>query len=469
VSPALVLPDAAAEIEVPTQIAEPPSGALLADDDATMRNSGPPPTLILSPGDGGRPGALRWPELPWRAWLERARTLFVTRPSAATLRKAALAALGVVGLVAAFAYGRERRDESLYAAAARAATAAAYRDYLARCALCAHRAEAEAALLALEGYATPTTSGASLAITPQPAPRGEPARTAAAPSQGRTAARAAPSTATSAPAPAPRIAPGTVFRDSLGEAGQGPPLVMLAGGSFTIGDPTRTIPSATPLRTVRIAPFALGEREVTRGEFRAFVDATGHETDAQQNGGCRVSRDGTQVRDRWSSWKRGPFSQSDQSPVICVSWRDAQAYVAWLAQRTGRRYRLPTEAEWEYAARAGSTGTYWWGEDGSSGRANCAGCGRGSRKRTVDADEFEPNPWGLRNTAGNVWEWTCSVFEPRYAGAEARCAASSSLGERAIRGGSWAQGAEFLRSAYRASAPPGLASDTVGFRVALDP
>jgi formylglycine-generating enzyme required for sulfatase activity len=148
-----------------------------------------------------------------------------------------------------------------------------------------------------------------------------------------------------------------------------------------------------------------------RGEFAAFVAATGHKTD----GACWTHTD-TEWKERADrNWSSPGFMQNDRHPVVCVTWDDAKAYAAWLSKKTGKTYRLPSEAEREYATRAGTTTPFWWGSAISPQQANYNGTadpyqGGGSkgewRKATVPVDGFKANPWGLYNVHGNVWEWT---------------------------------------------------------------
>jgi len=144
-----------------------------------------------------------------------------------------------------------------------------------------------------------------------------------------------------------------------------------------------------------------------------------------------------------------------------VSWLDATAYAQWLTQQTGHQYRLPTEAEWEYAARAGTQTKYWWGNEIGSNNANCDNsyCGD-SYQYTAPVGSFAANPFGLFDTAGNVYEWTCSEFQARYAGKEQQCAQ---------RGGSWYNEQGFVRAAYRIDYSDVNRSVHVGFRLASLP
>ena len=166
-----------------------------------------------------------------------------------------------------------------------------------------------------------------------------------------------------------------------------PEMVEIPAGSFVMGSaPTGGLYHSwdeVPQRTVRMQGFALGKYEVTFDEWDACAAA----------GGC-AHRPG----DR--GWGRG------LRPVVYVSWEDAKQYVAWLSQRTGRRYRLPSEAEWEYAARAGTTTHFWWGNAADRNRANCAGCGsQWDDRQTAPVGSFPPNAFGVHDMHGNVKEW----------------------------------------------------------------
>jgi formylglycine-generating enzyme required for sulfatase activity len=152
--------------------------------------------------------------------------------------------------------------------------------------------------------------------------------------------------------------------------------------------------------------------------------------------------------------------------VIYVSWEDAVAYAEWLSDQTGRNYRLPTEAEWEYAARAGTTTRYWWGDDLGSNRANCFGCSsKWDGTQTAPVGSFEANKFGLYDTAGNVWEWTCSAYSRSYDDSASQCVSSGGE-ERVLRGGGWIDDGGYLRSARRAADDPGFRLNGVGFRLA---
>ena len=194
-------------------------------------------------------------------------------------------------------------------------------------------------------------------------------------------------------------------------------------------------------------PFAVGKYEVTFAEWDACV----------ADGGCG----GHRPED--SGWGRG------RRPVINVSWDDAKAYVRWLNRKTGKQYRLPSEAEWEYAARAGTTTRYNWGDDIGRNRANCANCGsRWDLKQTAPVGSFAANPFGLHDVHGNVWEWVEDCRSGNYKGAPTDASAwtDGDCSSRVLRGGSWFDGPRNLRSADRIRFRAGNRHFGFGFRVA---
>ena len=229
-----------------------------------------------------------------------------------------------------------------------------------------------------------------------------------------------------------------------------PEMVAIPAGTFTMGSPAteaRRGDIEGPQHRVTIAkPFALGKYEVTFAEWDACTAA----------GGC-AHRPGDQ------GWGRG------RRPVIDVSWDDAKAYVAWLSRKTGKTYRLPSEAEWEYAARAGTPTRYSWGDEIGSNRANCRGCGsQWDWKQTAPVGSFAPNHMGLHDMHGNVWELVEDCWNGSYNGApsDGRAWLTGLCRARALRGGSWTDDPGFLRSAYRVGHPTMLPDDGIGFRLA---
>ena len=241
-----------------------------------------------------------------------------------------------------------------------------------------------------------------------------------------------------------------VFQDVLRDGTPLPEMIGIPTGTFEMGDLSGDGNSdERPVREVTFrTPFAISKFEVTFDDYDRFAKAEGRPLPNDEG------------------WGRG------SRPVINVSWEDANAYADWLSEQTGKQYRLPTEAEWEYAARAGTTTRFPWGNNRARGRANCRDCGSewDDKRRTAPVGSFEKNPWELRDTAGNVWEWTEDCWHEDYAGAPTDGSAwlDSSAGDcslRVKRGGSWYSASKGIRSANRDSLKPGLRTDNTGFRL----
>jgi formylglycine-generating enzyme required for sulfatase activity len=245
-------------------------------------------------------------------------------------------------------------------------------------------------------------------------------------------------------------------------------MVWIPAGTFQMGDIQGGGESdEQPVHQVSVAQFAMGRYEITVGEFRQFVNATGYKTDAEKGGDC-WTWDGEWQPVKNVNWHDPKFSQKNNHPVVCVSWNDVDAYARWLSQQTGQNYRLPTEAEWEYAARAGTNTKYWWGNEIGVNQANCHNehC-KDNFGYTAPVGSFMANPFGLYDTVGNVWEWTCSEYENRYQGKEKRCVSDAGL--FVLRGGSWNGDAWRTRAAYRNGDGPNYRIDFLGVRLARHP
>ena len=244
-----------------------------------------------------------------------------------------------------------------------------------------------------------------------------------------------------------RFQSGKKFRDCP----ECPELVVVPEGTYMMGSPSSEAGrygDEGPVHRVTIArPFAVGVYEVTFAEWDACVS----------DGGCG----GYRPSDR--GWGRG------SRPVINVSWADTQGYVRWLSRKTGKGYRLLSESEWEYAARAGTGTRYWWGDGIGRSRANCNGCGsRWDRRQTAPVGSFPANAFGLHDVHGNVREWLEDCWNASYNGAPAEGSAwmSGHCSKRVLRGGSWDINPRNLRSAIRNSYTTGLRYVSIGFRVA---
>jgi formylglycine-generating enzyme required for sulfatase activity len=192
---------------------------------------------------------------------------------------------------------------------------------------------------------------------------------------------------------------------------------------------------------------------------------------ADETGGCWTWTGSKWEKDSARSWRDPGFEQTDDHPAVCVSWQDARAYTEWLSRETGRDYRLPTEAEWEYVTRAGTTTRYWWGDDIGRNNANCYDCGsQWDRKGTAPVGTFRPNGFGLYDVHGNVWEWVADCYEEdAYKTHENYPAMVGSWYDfcvRVFRGGSWVSIPRLLRSANRGGTVADFRISDVGFRVA---
>jgi formylglycine-generating enzyme required for sulfatase activity len=259
---------------------------------------------------------------------------------------------------------------------------------------------------------------------------------------------------------------GDVFRDCP----DCPEMVVIPSGQFTMGSPLSEhgrFDSEGPQHNVSVRPLAFGRHLVTVEEFSVFVRETGHEI-----GACD-----------WPSgtnWQSSGFVPKD--PVVCISWNDAQAYIAWLNGKVHSSghgiagdsgpYRLPSEAEWEYTARAGTETARWWGEAIGAGNADCNGCGSPwDNKQIAPVGSFAANPFGVFDMLGNVWQWTEDCWNESYLGApnDGNAWLSGDCGKRVLRGGSWSNLPKFVRAAARNRDEAGNRSHDyasyVGFRV----
>ena len=259
-----------------------------------------------------------------------------------------------------------------------------------------------------------------------------------------------------------------------------PEIVAIPAGMFMMGSPASEegrYERESPTRLVTIArPFAIGVYEVTRDEYSRFVLATNHESGPES---CLVNEDHHWVERAGRSWRNPGFPQSVREPAVCVSWEDATAYVSWLSGRTGMDYRLPSAAEWEYAARAGTTTPWYWGDsiDMQCLFANGADmatdfpwrtqCNDG-RAKTSLVGSYQANAFELHDMIGNAWEWVQDCFNWSYEGAPTTGGPwlDGDCASRVMRGASWASTPKYLRAAHRAGERTTFRSDYTGFRVA---
>jgi formylglycine-generating enzyme len=256
-------------------------------------------------------------------------------------------------------------------------------------------------------------------------------------------------------------------------------LKLIPTGTFMMGSPDSDIdalPDERPQHWVRISkPFYLGVHEVTRSQFRRFVEATGYRTEAEKDGKAGNGRNGDLEQDPKYTWLSPGYAQTDEHPVVVVSWNDAAEFCEWLSRTEGKAYRLPTEAEWEYACRAGTTTKYSSGDDPVSltAVANVAGmiAAPDVFVNTAPVGQFRANAFGLFDMHGNVWEWCRDGYDARYYRESPTVdpLGPSQTSLRSMRGGSWADDVSSIwhRSAEREGHEPSFRMGHVGFRVAL--
>ena len=265
-----------------------------------------------------------------------------------------------------------------------------------------------------------------------------------------------------------------------------PEMLVIPAGNFQMGSPSYEAgrqENEGPTHPVAInRSFALGKTHITRGQFAAFVSASGYDVGSK----C-YSFDGGKWEERQGrNWRDPGFPQQDSHPAVCINWNDAKAYAEWLSRKTGKSYRLPSEAEWEYAARAGTTTARYWGDspDQACGYANVGdltlksqvagvtwethNCSDGFAF-TAPAASFKPNAFGLHDMIGNAWEWTEDCWNANYNGApndgSAWTTGQCSVG-RVLRGGSWINSPRNARSANRLRNDSSVRGDGFGFRLA---
>jgi formylglycine-generating enzyme required for sulfatase activity len=235
------------------------------------------------------------------------------------------------------------------------------------------------------------------------------------------------------------------FRDSLPGGGSGPLMVELPAAGYLMGSAGNSLNfEERPQHPVNLPVYAIGKYEVSFSEYDRFAQATGRHLPHDEG------------------WGR------DDRPVINVSWKDAEAYASWLSEQTGHRYRLPSESEWEFAARADTTTAFWWDGLMEVNPANCFDCGsRWDGTSTAPVGSFQANKFGLHDTAGNVQEWTGDCYHPSYQDAPSDGSARQMPGctQRVVRGGSYTSPLDSVRSARRGQYDQDTRLDNLGFRV----
>ncbi|WP_027556763.1 SUMF1/EgtB/PvdO family nonheme iron enzyme [Bradyrhizobium sp. Cp5.3] len=284
-----------------------------------------------------------------------------------------------------------------------------------------------------EQAAAPT---ASPAATPSPSPAAPPSPQPPSREAATQTPQPSPSLASAPPSPAP--SPGQPAAPSVRE----PQMIAIRGGSFAMG--SNDDPTERPVHQVTIKPFSIGKYPVTVQEWNECAVAKA----------CSFTATG-----------------KDDAPVANVSWTDAQQYAAWLAQATNKSYRLPSEAEWEYAARGGTQTKYWWGDKLQLGMAGCKDCGDLAAEQPAKVGSFKPNPFGLYDMGGGVDQWVGDCWHRTYQAAPGDGSAwtGGDCSSHVLRSGSWKNDSRYVRPSNRDGYDTNVRYPTHGFRVALSP
>jgi formylglycine-generating enzyme required for sulfatase activity len=274
-------------------------------------------------------------------------------------------------------------------------------------------------------------------------------------------------------------------KDSFKECADCPDMVVVPAGTFAMGSPNNERArdaNEGPRHRVTVKAFALGKFEVTVDQFAAFVGDTGHDMGSS----CDIWLDGKWDLRPGYSFRNPGFAQSGSHPAACLSWDDAKAYLAWLSRKTEAGYRLPTEAEWEYAARAGTATRFHFGNDAKDYCRYGNGADQAARNSVLGAKawsvlacsdghaytapvgSYAANAFGLHDTLGNVFEWTEDCWNESFTGAPSDGSAwtSGDCGTRVQRGGAWGYPPDYLRTAVRGRQPQGYRYVNAGVRVA---
>lgn len=229
--------------------------------------------------------------------------------------------------------------------------------------------------------------------------------------------------------------------------------VIIPVGTFKMGDINGNgLENERPVVEKTISEsFVMQSKEVTVGAFEKFVNETQYKTEAEKSKGCAYYLNGEPVWEASLNWRAPGFEQTNDFPAVCLTKNDATAYAEWFSDKTAQVYRLPTEVEWEYAARAGTDTEYPWGNEIGKNLANCGWCGsEWSNKRTAPVGSFSANAFGLYDTVGNVWEWTSSTENKKNA---------------VVRGGAWNFAPSLARASTRLILAPDFRANYIGFRL----
>lgn len=222
-----------------------------------------------------------------------------------------------------------------------------------------------------------------------------------------------------------------------------------------------------PVHEVCLDGYRIGKFDVTFREFSRFVRASGYITEAEKNGGCYVHDGISWSMNATASWRNPGFKQDDNHPVVCVTWNDAVQYAAWLSGKDKQHYRLPSEAQWEYAARGGGRIERYAGGDDVDALAWYADNAGGA---THPVGLKMPNALGLYDMSGNVWQWTADWYSQSYYRQSPKQNPNGPVAgtKRVFRGGSWFYDARGVRASYRDFAAPDYRSSYLGFRLVLE-
>jgi formylglycine-generating enzyme required for sulfatase activity/serine/threonine protein phosphatase PrpC len=269
---------------------------------------------------------------------------------------------------------------------------------------------------------------------------------AATPAVTQSLEAATPVAVVKKPTPARKVG-SREFRDKLSGGVEAPVMVVISGGTFRMGNDSFDAPNEGPARNVSVPGFAASKFEVSISEYGTFSTASGRAVPKSA-------------------------SKGDNHPVVNVSWDDATAYVRWLSEQTGESYRLLTEAEWEYLATAGTAQPYWWGFDFETGRAHCFDCAADfTTSRPAKVGSFDPSPFGVHDTAGNVLEWVQDCYHSTYSGAPTDASVweeGADCSRRMARGGSYNSPGDSLRAQKRDAYNPSKGRRNIGFRIARE-
>jgi formylglycine-generating enzyme len=272
---------------------------------------------------------------------------------------------------------------------------------------------------------------------------------------------------------------GKIFRDCP----NCPEMVVIPSGSFDMGSPSTETGRGDdegPVHRVNVTTFALGMTEITRGQFATFVKETIYISGDK----CWTLEKGD-FEERNGNWSIPGYPQDDKHPVACINWNDAQAYAEWLSRKTRKKYRLPTEAEWEYAARGNTITARYWGDNPNDASAYANSADNTAQAQiqgatswsvhdctdgfayTAPVGSFKANAFGLKDMLGNVWEWTRDSYHDSYNDAPTDGSAwQGDNKKRELRGGSWNNSPWDVRAAIRYKSDPGLRFSSFGFRLA---